>query len=247
MTPARLAILVPARNEAERLPAMLAAMAAALQRAPGFAVVELLVAVNGTTDATAEVARHEGTRIGLPVRILDCVGRGKAIATVEGMNDLAARHNALDWILLVDADGATDPSVLATIDPTPGSRALIGTRIGVGAWIERPAGAAPIRELLSGGARLATRLLFSIGVRDTQCGFKLLPAAAAIAATRALVDRSWTYDVELLARLTRAGVALVELPVRWTDVPGSKVRPGIDALASLAALVAIRLRLTFRG
>jgi hypothetical protein len=61
------------------------------------------------------------------------------------------------------------------------------------------------------------------------------------------VDRSWAYDVELLARLTRAGVRLVELPVRWTDVPGSKVRPGIDALASLAALVAIRLRLTFRG
>jgi dolichyl-phosphate beta-glucosyltransferase len=247
MTPARLAVLVPARNEALRLPAMLDALARALGEAPQFQAVEILIAVNGTDDTTAEVAVEVGARLGLPVRILYCAGRGKAVATVEGAVDLATRHPDLDWLLLVDADGATDPSVLAGVDATPGPRALIGTRIGPGAWIERPEGSAPLRELLSGAARAAVRLLFSLGVRDTQCGFKLLPAGAAHAALTAMVDRSWTYDVELLARLSRSGVRLCELPVRWTDVPGSKVRPGIDALASLAALIGIWIRLIRRG
>ena len=37
---------------------------------------------------------------------------------------------------------------------------------------------------------------------------------------------NWTFDVELIARLLRAGSLLYELPLdRWEDVAGSKVRP----------------------
>jgi glycosyltransferase involved in cell wall biosynthesis len=244
--PLRLGIIVPAYNEETRLPAGLLGLLAAVSADPRLALAELIVAENGSSDDTAGAAARIGALTGAPVRVLRCRGRGKAAAVVEAGADLLERRPELDWLLVADADGATDPRALAAVDFSV-SALWSAQRIGPGAEIVRPAGAAPLRELMSAVMRGLTRALFRLPVADTQCGFKLLPAPAAALLLPAVASRSWVFDVELLARARHAGLPLRGMPARWTDVPGSTVRPLRDAFGSLAALAEIRLRLWRAG
>jgi dolichyl-phosphate beta-glucosyltransferase len=89
--------------------------------------------------------------------------------------------------------------------------------------------------------RLATALPFS----DTQCGFKAFRMGVCrpiIAAGS--VDR-FGFDVELLYVAHRAGLRLLEVPVRWNHCEGSKVRVGRDSLRMLGEIVTIRRRVAF--
>jgi hypothetical protein len=78
------------------------------------------------------------------------------------------------------------------------------------------------------------------GISDTQCGYKFFDRATAMALFRPLRTVGFAFDVELLARAQRAGVVIAELPVRWTDRPGSSFSPARDGLRSFATLYRLR-------
>jgi dolichyl-phosphate beta-glucosyltransferase len=61
-------------------------------------------------------------------------------------------------------------------------------------------------------------------IADTQCGFKAYrgPVARQLFAL-SRVER-FMFDVEILYLAERAGLRIKEIPVRWADAPGSKVR-----------------------
>jgi dolichyl-phosphate beta-glucosyltransferase len=93
--------------------------------------------------------------------------------------------------------------------------------------------------------------VLSLPVYDTQCGAKLFRVSPSIRALFAepFLGR-WTFDVEIIARLTRqcagegrrACDVMYELPLdEWRDIDGSKVRP-LDFLTALIELVRIRRR-----
>lgn len=239
-TPVRISILIPARDEARRLPAAIRALATALPaiEAAGFSLVELLVADNGSTDGTADTARSLGATLDLPVRV-GHYPPGKAAATLAALRDIDRRA---DVVLLADADGATDWMTLARMR-ADAETAFIASRHLPDSVIIHPAGESFVRVLMSSGMRALTRLLFALPLADTQCGFKLLPAAAVRRVAPLVRSRSYAFDVELLVRLDRASIDLIEVPCTWTEVPGSKVRPLRDAITVLADLLWIRLRL----
>ena len=85
---APLAVLIPALNEAQRLPALLAD----LQQAPPGLLRETLVVDGGSSDGTAALARLAGARLLHSPR-----GRGHQLA-------LAAAHTAAPWLLVLHAD-----------------------------------------------------------------------------------------------------------------------------------------------
>jgi dolichyl-phosphate beta-glucosyltransferase len=78
------------------------------------------------------------------------------------------------------------------------------------------------------------------GISDTQCGYKFFDRATAMALFRPLRTIGFTFDVELLARARRAGVVIAELPVRWTDRPGSTFSPARDGVQSFVTLYRLR-------
>lgn len=85
---ATISVVIPAFNEAERLPSTIRA----LQRLPGFG--EVIVVDDGSTDQTAEVARRAGASV---VRFPD--NRGKGAALQAGVNAASG-----DVLVLLDAD-----------------------------------------------------------------------------------------------------------------------------------------------
>jgi dolichyl-phosphate beta-glucosyltransferase len=77
-------------------------------------------------------------------------------------------------------------------------------------------------------------------VRDTQCGFKLLRRKAVEPILRRIETEGFAFDVELLARVERAGLRVAELPVEWSDSRGSRLRLVPDAWRMAMDLLRVR-------
>jgi hypothetical protein len=82
---------------------------------------------------------------------------------------------------------------------------------------------------------LVMRTLTGLPFKDTQCGFKAFRMDVCRAVVEgALIDR-FGFDVELLFIAHRAGLRMLEYPVRWDDVAGGSVsfKTGLQGFAEL--------------
>jgi dolichyl-phosphate beta-glucosyltransferase len=227
-------VVVPAYNEAQRLPRTLVLLGSWLGEAhPEWAGrLEVLVVDNASTDGTADVARMLSTPQ-VPVSVLHCPEPGKGAAVRAGILATTA-----ELVAFVDADGATsfDAFTQAVEHIRRGADVAIGSRAVSGSvTMARHSG---LRERGAAAYRWCTARLVD-DVRDTQCGFKVFRGALARAVADDLVATGFSFDVELLVRLRSLGAGIDEIPVTWTDVPGSTfvpVRHGAGAFAELAAI-----------
>ena len=85
------------------------------------------------------------------------------------------------------------------------------------------------------------RRLFKLKITDTQCGAKLMTAAA----WRDIVPRigltKWAFDVDMLFQTRRARYPITEIPTTWSDVAGSKLRVGRVSAQMFLAICRLRL------
>jgi dolichyl-phosphate beta-glucosyltransferase len=211
MTAPALSVVVPAFNEAARLPPTLETVRAYL--AASGIPHEIVVVDDGSADATAEVARAAGATLLRNER-----NRGKGHAARRGM--LAARGARR---LMTDADLSTPidelPRLMAKLDEgydvAIASRAVEGARIEV----RQPA----YREGMGRLFNLCVRVLAVPGIHDTQCGFKLFTAAAAEASFGPARLDGFSFDVETLFLARRRGLRIAEVPVVWRNDAASRV------------------------
>jgi dolichyl-phosphate beta-glucosyltransferase len=201
---------------------------------------ELIVVNDGSTDATAAIARERLKSAKIETRLLeDFPNRGKGAAVCSG---LLAAQKPLG--LFFDADLSTpleetpkviEPIANGDVDIAFGSRALDRRLIGIHQpWRREQAGRA--FNLL---VRLATGLPFW----DTQCGFKAFRIEVCRPIFEAARVEGFAFDVELLYLAQRAGLRIAEIPVRWNHSEGSKVRFFHDSLGMLREVIALRLHL----
>jgi dolichyl-phosphate beta-glucosyltransferase len=224
-------VVIPAYNEARRLPRTLERVCAVLD-ARG-ADYELLVVDDGSDDGTAELCRAAGHP---RLQVLSNEGnRGKGYSVRRGM--LAARGRRR---LMSDADLSTPIEELPALgarmdegyDVVIASRALPGARIEV----RQPS----YREAMGRLFNVLVRVAVLPGLRDTQCGFKLFSAAAAQAAFAATRLDGFAFDVEALYVARRRGFRVAEVPVVWRNDAATHVGwwKGMVAFADL-----LRIRL----
>ncbi len=226
-----LSVVIPAYNEESRLPLTLRSLVAYL-RSLG-RPFEIVVADDGSADATIEVARAaavEVSVIGLP-------HRGKGAAVRAGV--LASRG---ELALITDADLSTPIAELdrlvAALDG--GCGVAIGSRHAPGARVEVPQGLG--RRAAGRMFNLLVRALVLPSLHDTQCGAKLFSRDAALAVFERCRTDGFAFDVEALLLAERLGYRVVEVPVAWRDVPDSRVRPVTDGLRMLWEVLLIRSR-----
>jgi glycosyltransferase involved in cell wall biosynthesis len=235
-----LAVVVPAFNEAQRLTDKLLMLLGYLRNYRPKA--ELIVVDDGSTDGTAQVAEELFARLpDVAARVLRFAeNRGKGHAVRAGL--LAAQAPIA---LFSDADLSTpitelpkivEPVETGNYDIVLGSRALDRSLIGHRQPWRREQGGKVFNVIV----RLTTGLPFS----DTQCGFK----AFRMEAVRPIIEQAeidgFGFDVELLFLAQRAGLRVLEVPVRWDHYDGSKVHIVHDSLRMFSEVVSLRRRLT---
>ena len=194
--PLRVAIVMPARNEA-------ASVGLVLDEIPRDHVVTVIVVDNGSTDGTADVARAHGAVV---VREPE---PGYGAACLAGLAHIAGD---VDVVVVLDADRSDYPSdlpqLLAPIqdgeaDFVIGSRVLGGAEPGALPWNQR------------WGNWLACRLMRLLyGVAFTDMGpFRAVRRDALMGL--GMRDRTFGWNVEMQARALIAGLRIREVPVRY--------------------------------
>ena len=230
----KLSIVIPAFNEASRLPATLAAIEEHMGPEG-----EVIVVDDGSVDGTAERVRADvGSGIS-PRLIRSEQNRGKGAAVREGV--LAANG---EYVLFMDADNSTH---IKEVDKLlwwaeRGAHVVIGSR-----YIEPDR--VKIRQpryriWLSRAGNGLIRLLLLRGISDTQCGFKLFSREAARRIFALQRMDGFSFDIELLAIAKQLGYPPTEVPVDWYDRPGTRLRPVRSSVQTLGDLIRIRWYLT---
>lgn len=204
-----LTVVVPAYNEARRLPRTLADLRAYLE--PRVADLEILVVDDGSEDGTPVVAREAGgDRVSIRTHERR---RGKGAAVRSGV--LAAR---CEWILVTDADLAIPIDQLETMrEAGAGEPIVIGSKT---RSQDRPL----LRRATGAVGQALVRLLLVGGFHDTQCGFKLFRREEAQKLFALQTLDGFGYDFEILFLARRYGIGVREVPVRCADRGGGSVR-----------------------
>ena len=225
-------VVIPAYNEAERIESTLDQLLNYLEK--NFPRFEIIVVDDGSSDDTAaKVKRFAETNPHIAL-ISYSPNRGKGLAVRQGM--LRAANDA---VLFTDADLSTpvEEIEMALGELARGFPVVIASRRHPDSTIASRQ--SRVREIIGRIFNALVRLVIGLPYKDTQCGFKCFTRSAAKEVFgRARID-TFSFDVEVLLIAKTLGYAIKEIPVRWTNAPGSKVRPLRDALTILSELLTL--------
>ena len=230
--------VIPVYNEAGRLDHAVAAMGSVLQQAAPDDWELVLVNDGSADDTGARIDRFaaEHPRV---VGVQHAVNQGKGAAVRSGV--LATRG---DMVLFCDADMSTPPeTLLPFVELLRADEAdvVVGNRKSREATIER--WQPTLRTQLGLGFTKLANALTGLSINDYTCGFKLFRGDAAREIFEATETPRWSFDVEILARASRMGLRIREVPVRWSHVDDTRVRVFRDVVGSFLEVLAIRRRL----
>jgi dolichyl-phosphate beta-glucosyltransferase len=228
----QLSIIIPSFNEETRLPATLDRIAAYIRTI--HQNTEVIVVDDGSTDRTAAVA--ESFREQIPqLRVLsNATNRGKGFSVRHG--SLEARG---EITLFTDADLSAPIeeadkllAALKTCDVAIGSRAMNRKLIGVRESLFREFAGIIFNKIV----RLILRLPFV----DTQCGFKAFRRGPCRIIFEQQTIERFGFDPELLYLARHHGLSTVEVPVRWSHSPATKVSMMRDSVQMFLDVLIIR-------
>jgi len=240
-----LTIVIPAYNETERLPGMLADTIKHLTSpvVKGKRTYEILVVDDGSSDGTSKTAlklakKYPDSDIKV-VTLEKNIGKGGAV-----------RHGMLysggERLLMADADGASRIEDLEelwktmdTIAPRNSPGVVVGSRahlVKSEAVVKRSF----LRNILMYGLHTILRIVGVGHIRDTQCGFKLFSRSAARQIFPAQHLPTWIFDVELLLLAKQLRIPVAEVPIEWHEVAGSKLNVVAASAQMLRDLLIVR-------
>ena len=217
-----LSLVVPAYNEAGRLPLLFRVLDGEAERqahAAGLELVDVVVVDDGSTDETAELVEAYAATNPLVRLIRLGRNRGKGAAVRAGVLSVES-----DLALVTDVDGSTPMSELVPLAAAlrEGNAMAIGSRDlpGSNVVVHQPAH----REFMGKTYNFLMRKLTGLPFHDTQCGFKLFR----LPETRILFElqqiEEFAFDAELCLTASRLGLRVAEVPVEWIDNRDTKVK-----------------------
>ena len=226
-----LSIIIPAHNEAKRLPATLASIDEYMcTQSYSF---EIIVVENGSEDCTAAVVDNYASS-NENIHLINVPERGKGIAVRTGM--LAANG---EYRFMCDADLSMPisqisrflPPGLSNYDIAMGSREVEGSM-----RFNEPSFTHIRGRIFSN----LVKVMILPGFEDTQCGFKCFHAPVAIDLfTNQRLD-GMSFDVEVLYIARKRGYKIVEVPVDWYFHSETRVRMFEDSFRMLTDILDLK-------
>jgi len=227
-----LSIIIPAYNEEQRLPATLDKIAAFLQNQPTSA--EVVVVDDGSADKTVAVAESFRGKVPQLRVISNGTNRGKGYSVRNG--SLQARGRIA---LFTDADLSAPIEesrklieALQTHDVAIGSRAMDRGLIGVHESLFREFAGIVFNKIV--------RFILWLPFVDTQCGFKAFRMERCRILFEQQTIERFGFDPELLYLARHHGLSIVEVPVRWSHSPATKVSMTRDSVQMFLDVFIIR-------
>lgn len=228
-----LSIIVPAFDEARRLPGTLAKVVAFARARP--TVTQLIVVDDGSTDDTSKVARScTGERLEVLV-LTNEFNRGKGYSVRRGMLQASGQ-----MLLMCDADLSTPLSELPKLQRflDEGIDVAIGSREMPDSLLDPPQ--PKYRRWMGGIFAMMRSLILVRGFVDSQCGFKLFTREAARKIFEPLSTEGFAFDCEVLARAIRMNLKVREVGIIWQNDRDSRISPVRDSLRMFWSLWKIR-------
>ena len=231
-----LSIIIPAYNEAQRLPATLEQVVAFLKDQTYAS--EIIIVDNASQDKTCQVAHEiagQHNSADLPLTVLQEAQKGKGAAVKKGM--LAANG---EYRFMCDADLSMPVSQINRFLPPSLENfdIAIASREAPGAIrYNEPA----YRHLVGRIFNSLIRVLALPELNDTQCGFKCFRAAIAADLFSRMTITGWSFDVEILYIARKLGYQIVEIPIPWYYNPLSQISVVGDSLQMALDIFKIRL------
>lgn len=221
-------VVIPAFNEAKRLPETLRRVIPYLEGQSWR--TRVVVVDNGSVDGTAAVVQSVRSE-SVAVQVIGCSRPGKGAAVRRG---LLASTAPLTGFIDADLSTPLETFPLAMAELRRGAVAVVASRYAPGGQFVR---SQPFGRRIGGTAfRMMARGLVA-HVHDTQCGFKFFRRDVVHSALQRCKLTCFAFDVELLRQIQSMGERIIEVPVAWTDDTRSSLRPITDGLTSFNSLV----------
>jgi len=230
-----LSIIVPAYNEATRIPKFLGNLLEFARK--NLESYEIIIVNDGSKDRTKEIVLNliQGDKRAKLISYADNMGKGHAV--LQGV--LKAKGK---FILFIDADGSIKPQEILNLHgfyQKYNYDIVVGSRISALSKITDPQ---PLsRRLLSKIFNLYSNILFQIKINDLLCGFKGFTHDVALQIFKNLKAYRWEFDVELLYKARKNGIKVYQLPIEWKHEEGSKMKI-YDPIFIFLNLLKLRLR-----
>lgn len=266
-----LSVIVPAYNETERITIMLDEAIEYLlerQKKDKSFTFEIVVVDDGSSDNTSKYCidlfkkYHDkwGSKLwnSRELRVLTLKrNRGKGGAVIQGI--YVSRGSK---ILFADADGATEFKELENLEVALEENEELGTCLAIGSRAHimstdnddkelektnvKTVKRSPLRKFLMHGFHFLVNIFGVSKIKDTQCGFKLFTRSAAQMIIPNMHCERWIFDIELLIIAFSIGIPVIEVPVNWHEVEGTKISLIKDSILMLIDLVLIRTNYLLR-
>ena len=220
-----LSLVFPAYNEEKRLTP---ALEKAIQFFSSLNIkYEIIIVNDGSKDKTFELILNEIKKYSSLDNLKnrpEIIGvsykknGGKGFAVKTGMQYVRGKY-----VLMLDSDGATDIKdykLLYDSIKDDDYCLAIGSRKIISEQAER----VWYRNIMGIVNNFIIHICIGVkGIKDTQCGFKLFTRKAARDIFYNLHLCRWAFDVDMLYISRNLGIKVIEVPVNWKEIPGSKL------------------------
>jgi dolichyl-phosphate beta-glucosyltransferase len=236
-----LSVIIPCYNESDRLELMFEGIDNFIKSWK--AKLEVIIVNDGSKDNFYELAKQHSVYLANTniIKIINQENTGKGGALKHGVDQAKG-----DFMLTLDADMASPPAELFTWFKLLNG-ALKEDTIYIGSREHRDSVITKQnnRKIIGSIFNLIVRTFTPLKAKDTQCGFKLYPAAIARKLFKELKTYGWAHDVELLYKASLNKINIIEMPLVWNAVDGSKINvigDGIKMMAEVIKIISITRR-----